>query len=1034
MPDAPAIRITAIDQATAVISGVERSLTGLASVAQSAFAALGVVLSVAGLVEFTKSTVDAAAHLNELSKATGSSVENLSRIANQARVAGVDVETMSALLYRMSAAMSGVGQGGKVAQDALKALSVTAQDPAEALQQVAVALDRYADGSNKAALTQAILRRSGYEVNAMLHDMATNTDVVATVTTQQAEESERLERQIRLIGVEMTTLKTIILSDLVPALETGIAAFIKARQEGLGFFDSFIVAGTYADRIGPSIDATTKKIGELQDKIKSNPQNWYDAGVASWTKQLSDAEKELRVLISMRDSAIMRSVASMGFTGDARDLKLQQKPIAPSLASGDTTGIDKVQQALDAEQKSMQNALETEQKWTEVDKLFNKFSGDTLATLTARQKVEFDSILNMAKRIDLDKAHEESMKAEAEAAKKLTEWTMKEIEEDDKLATAKQKLIEDRIKIVEDLEFEVKAMTMSNAEREKATLLMQLESKGLEKNSALYQDYAQRINDAVDTKQALQQQIDFWGKIDDAAHDAFTHIYEGSKSVFDRIKESMRSLFLELAYWMAKKWVLNIVAGGAGSTASLASAASSNMGGSFLGGTGGLGGLLGGLADSSGLTAGMGNLGLGLGFSPETATWMAANAVPIVGTILAVGGGLILNWLNSKKGGPKQAGDYTTGGAAYSFFPGEDTAQGNAQVKALIDANDKAYSTLIKAFGGKGSAIFRQGFDTDPQGTASNRLVTMAFVAGKQVYQSVLDNLGKDTQALADAMALENKRALIAALKGSDLPGTLSKLFASIAPETLTSDLADNLLTFSQAYLNLYNVFNANPMDDALKAVADAATGAQGALSRQGQALLDLLATYDSTGAATTDLATATQAYYTNVVTLIAQLEQLKTTIKDMFASSIKTYTFAGLDKAGQYNYLRDEAAALQKQLASTTDAATIDRLAKQIDQDMRDAFGMLSPEQQAAQAGEFIKGANTVNDLAQKQIIAAQKAAQDQSDAILTAIKTAIDNAASNLSGAAADLSGAADDLSGAAGSQQPAGHNALVTDGRRR
>jgi hypothetical protein len=206
-------------------------------------------------------------------------------------------------------------------------------------------------------------------------------------------------------------------------------------------------------------------------------------------------------------------------------------------------------------------------------------------------------------------------------------------------------------------------------------------------------------------------------------------------------------------------------------------------------------------------------------------------------------------------------------------------------------------------------------------------------------------------------------------------------------------------------------------MDEALQAIKDAATGATGALDKQGEALRDLLKVYDGTGQATTDLSTATSQYFNNVVMLIAQIEQLKTALAGMFSDSIKQYMFATLDTQGQYQYLQADAAAKAKQLQGATDVDTINRLAQQINAEQQQAFGMLTPEQQKAAADGFIAAANKINDLAQKKLTDAEKAQEDKANSVLTAIKAAIDDAASTFAGggAAAERGGAAAERGGA-------------------
>jgi hypothetical protein len=109
------------------------------------------------------------------------------------------------------------------------------------------------------------------------------------------------------------------------------------------------------------------------------------------------------------------------------------------------------------------------------------------------------------------------------------------------------------------------------------------------------------------------------------------------------------------------------------------------------------------------------------------------------------------------------------------------------------------------------------------------------------------------------------------------------------------------------------------------------------------------------------------------------------------------------LDTQGQYAYLQADAASKAKQLQGATDVDTINRLAQQINAEQQQAFGMLTPEQQKSAAQAFIDAANKINDIAQKKLTDAEKIQEDKANAVLTAIKTALDSAAKDM-GLAAD------------------------------
>ena len=68
-----------MDAAKKTVSSAMASIKGGASSAMNALAGLGVALSAAAFASYIKGAIDAADKLNDLSKATALSVENLSR-------------------------------------------------------------------------------------------------------------------------------------------------------------------------------------------------------------------------------------------------------------------------------------------------------------------------------------------------------------------------------------------------------------------------------------------------------------------------------------------------------------------------------------------------------------------------------------------------------------------------------------------------------------------------------------------------------------------------------------------------------------------------------------------------------------------------------------------------------------------------------------------------------------------------------------------------------------------------------------------
>lgn len=239
---------------------------------------------------------------------------------------------------------------------------------------------------------------------------------------------------------------------------------------------------------------------------------------------------------------------------------------------------------------------------------------------------------------------------------------------------------------------------------------------------------------------------------------------------------------------------------------------------------------------SSGLEAGAGSLGLtefGTLFV-AAAPWLAIGAIAVP---------LVLNYLNSHKGGPMERLYGTSGGdiSDYGDFTtthklvGTD-AVANTQLQQAAATAQGTYEGMVKLLGGKsfGESAFAFYTSRDPKGTASNQLDVRAFVGGKNVYTAnVQDQLGRDPAVLAERLKLEASRAVLAALQQSDLPKFIANLINSVEASSATQEQIDNIIAVAGAVKKLVDVApllgeafaNLNPAD--ILSLVDAVGGVE---------------------------------------------------------------------------------------------------------------------------------------------------------------------------------------------------------------
>lgn len=245
------IVLTAQDKTRAAVDSAKRNLAGLQAQGAKLNAVMGTLAGAGGLgalagglsagafVGFVKSVTDSVDALNDVSDATGATIENISSLEEVARRTGAGLDTVETALVKMNQALNTASDPNSTAAGALKAIGLSAdelkkQDPAEALLAIAQALDGYADDANKARLVQELFGKSLKEVAPLLHDLAEQGKLNATVTEEQAKEAEKFNKQLFELQTNVSNIGRAIALDMLPALNAAGYQFSEqAKQAGL---------------------------------------------------------------------------------------------------------------------------------------------------------------------------------------------------------------------------------------------------------------------------------------------------------------------------------------------------------------------------------------------------------------------------------------------------------------------------------------------------------------------------------------------------------------------------------------------------------------------------------------------------------------------------------------------------------------------------------------------------------------------------------------------------------------------------------
>lgn len=217
-------------------------MTGAFKTTQAAIGGLVGALGAREIIRFFNATVDGVDKLNDLADATGATVENLSALEDRAVRTGTSVDTMGDAVIKMNKALADAKPGSDQAA-AFEALGLSikelkALDPVQAFQQIAIALQGFADDGNKARLVQELFGKSLRDVAPLLRDVAEGGELVATMTKQQFEEFEKFNKEVFALQKAVIDASRALAGPMVSAMLEVIAVFKEGDKQGKNFLET----------------------------------------------------------------------------------------------------------------------------------------------------------------------------------------------------------------------------------------------------------------------------------------------------------------------------------------------------------------------------------------------------------------------------------------------------------------------------------------------------------------------------------------------------------------------------------------------------------------------------------------------------------------------------------------------------------------------------------------------------------------------------------------------------------------------------
>lgn len=240
---------------------MDAAFSKLRSFGQGLFGAIGV----RELVRMADAVLDGIDNLNDLSDATGDTVENLSALEDVALRTGTSMDTASDAIVKLNKALdearkdkdSAAGQA--VRNLGLEVTELFKLSPVERLQAVGKALNSF-DGENKLFYNLTLLGKGTRELAPLLKDLGEAGKLVATVTTQEAAEAEKFNKELFAMEKNVLDASRALAGPMISSLNETIEKFRAGAKEGKSFYrvifeEQLKLLGLGPDAPAPALDS-----------------------------------------------------------------------------------------------------------------------------------------------------------------------------------------------------------------------------------------------------------------------------------------------------------------------------------------------------------------------------------------------------------------------------------------------------------------------------------------------------------------------------------------------------------------------------------------------------------------------------------------------------------------------------------------------------------------------------------------------------------------------------------------------------------
>ncbi|WPG35130.1 hypothetical protein [Variovorax sp. EBFNA2] len=364
-------------------------------------------------IYFGKQLIDGIDALNDVSDATGATVEKISALEDIGLRTGTSLDTVSGILTKFNGALK-EADGKNGVSLALKAIGLDVAelrklDPAEALRVTAAALATYADDGDKARMVQELFGKSVKETAPFLKDLAEQTQLVGKVSAEEAAQAEAFNKQIFALQKYAIDAGRALLKDLLPAVNE----ILQAMSNGgvMSALDKFgeRAFGWTSNAQSKRIESLRKELGALNDEAAAIKFDVFGskAGIAkdieAKTAELRSAEK---AFLNLKDK-------SYEAQGGINPKPPEEKPSVGTLPTPKAGGKSPRESELQRYIENLQKQLQTTQELSAAETVLADIQSGRLKLAKGESA---DRAVALARDLDAAKARAAQQKADMEGA------------------------------------------------------------------------------------------------------------------------------------------------------------------------------------------------------------------------------------------------------------------------------------------------------------------------------------------------------------------------------------------------------------------------------------------------------------------------------------------------------------------------------------------------------------------------------------------------------------------------------------------